>query len=260
MNPAEHEALARLARVHGAQELQAAVLALISPADNSASFIAWSQETQFTPSAPLLRGNVTELTDATRLPCLEALLERMRQRPKPERRVLLQSTRRLMAAIRPLRPLDRLHWLFMRRRLGDRAPQAAQPEAENSFDDLSGVTMLQIARVAAYLAKLVPGADRQAGEAWYRASMSQLMPPDLVPPCTAPDGDGLAHALDEVESLPWMLRPVLLRGWVDAALATSARARLPHEAADALRLAAGLLDSPLPPELARHYIELDWEH
>jgi len=80
-----------------------------------------------------------------------------------------------------------------------------------------------------------------------------------VPACSTPDGDGLAHALDEVESLPWMLRPVLLRDWVDAALATGERTRLRPCAADALRLAAGLLDSPLPPELARHYIELDWD-
>jgi hypothetical protein len=32
--------------------------------------------------------------------------------------------------------------------------------------------------------------------------------------------------------------------------------RLSDGAADALRLAGLLLDSPLPPELARHYIEL----
>jgi hypothetical protein len=30
---------------------------------------------------------------------------------------------------------------------------------------------------------------------------------------------------------------------------------LAPEAADALRLASQLLDSPLPPELARHYVE-----
>jgi hypothetical protein len=29
-------------------------------------------------------------------------------------------------------------------------------------------------------------------------------------------------------------------------------------AADALRLAADLLESPMPPDLERHYVELDW--
>jgi len=104
----------------------------------------------------------------------------------------------------------------------------------------------------------VPGPDPTAGPAWYATVMSQLDPKSDVPPYKIPDGDGLAHALDEVEALPWMLRPVLVRGWVEAALATSGRARLYPVAADALRLAAGLLDSPMPPELARHFIEVDW--
>jgi len=66
------------------------------------------------------------------------------------------------------------------------------------------------------------------------------------------------RALEDVETLPWMLRPVLVRDWVDTALSTAQRARLAPQAADALRLVAGLLDSPMPPDLARHYIELAW--
>lgn len=259
MTPGEQEALSKLERVHGARELSAVVLALIIPADSAPSYIAWARETEDVPSAALLRGHVTDLSDATRLPCLDRMLERMRQQPRPERRRLLESTRRVVAAIRPLRPLDRLHWLYMRRRLGDRAPTAARPVAENDLAELPGVTLLQIARVAAYLSRLVPGGDAASGPAWYASAMAQLVEPGLVPPLSPPDGDGLAHALVEVEALPWMLRPVLLRGWVDAALATAQRARLPHEAADALRLTAGLLDSPLPPELARHYIESHWD-
>ena len=44
-----------------------------------------------------------------------------------------------------------------------------------------------------------------------------------------------------------------------AALGHSRGARLSDLAADALRLTCGLLDSPLPPELARHYITLPAE-
>jgi len=55
--------------------------------------------------------------------------------------------------------------------------------------------------------------------------------------------------------MAWMQRPVLVRNWVDTALARRERGRLRDSAADALRLSCGLLDSPLPPELARHYIE-----
>jgi hypothetical protein len=104
----------------------------------------------------------------------------------------------------------------------------------------------------------VPGRDAAAAQAWYADAMGRFLPPEMVPPCQPPDGDGLVHALEEVESLPWMLRPVLVRAWVEAAIATGLRARLPAGAADALRLVADLLDSPLPPELARHYTELEW--
>ena len=132
------------------------------------------------------------------------------------------------------------------------------PESQNDLSQLPAATLLQVARVTAYLSRMVPGRDLAAAQAWYAEAMGRFLPKEMVPPCTPPDGDGLVHALEEVEALPWMLRPVLVRAWVDAAIATSLRARLPAGAADALRLAAGVLDSPLPPELARHYTELEW--
>ena len=46
---------------------------------------------------------------------------------------------------------------------------------------------------------------------------------------------------------------MLARGWVSAAQQRSQHGRLGDGAADALRLSCRLLDSPLPPELARHY-------
>ena len=89
--------------------------------------------------------------------------------------------------------------------------------------------------------------------------MGRLMPalPNTTP--AWPDGDALAHALLEVQTLPWMLRPVLVRAWVDAAGQIGPRVGLSPAAADALRLVASLLDSPLPPELARRYASLNWD-
>lgn len=261
MTPAErheHDALARLSRVNGPGELRAAALALVTQPSSPASFAVWIAETDGVSNAQALLDDVGQLSDATRLPSLEVLLARTRLLPKPERRALLQSTRRLMATHTPLRPIDRLHWLMMRRRLGDRAPAAAMPESHNDLSQLPPVTLLQIAKVTAYLSRMVPGRDAAAAQAWYAEAMGRFLPREMVPPCQPPDGDGLVHALEEVEALPWMLRPVLVRAWVDAAVATSLRARLPAGAADALRLIADLLDSPLPPELARHYTELEW--
>jgi hypothetical protein len=255
----EREALARLSRVHGPGELHAAILALISPADSVPSFLAWSRETAGSHDASLLRQDVMKLSEGARVPCLEALLARMRQCPKEDRRDLLRSMRRVVAAHSPLRPLDRLHWLIMRRKLGDKPPLPLPPQARNDLAELSRHMIGRVASVTAYLARMVPGPDANAGIIWYAAVMSQLDHSGDVPPCKAPDGDQLAHALDEVETLPLMLRPVLMRGWVDAALSTSGRARLMPMAADALRLAAGLLDSPLPPELSRHFHQIDWD-
>jgi hypothetical protein len=261
MTPAErHEqdALARLSRVNGPGELKAAALALVTPPSSPASFAVWSAETDGVPNAQGLLDDVGQLSDATRLPTLEVLLARTRLLPKPERRALLQSTRRLMATHSPQRPIDRLHWLVLRRRLGDRPLAPAAPPPHSDPSELPAVTLLQVSRVTAYLSRMVPGRDAAAAQAWYADAMGRFLPPEMVPPCQPPDGDGLVHALEEVESLPWMLRPVLVRAWVEAAIATGLRARLPAGAADALRLVADLLDSPLPPELARHYTELEW--
>jgi hypothetical protein len=46
-----------------------------------------------------------------------------------------------------------------------------------------------------------------------------------------------------------------VRAWVDAAVKCAGAPRLADEAADALRLAAVLLDSPLPQALADQYLE-----
>jgi len=254
----EREALARLSRVHGPGELHAAILALISPPDSVPSFLAWTNETMSCSHASVLRQDVMRLSEGVRLPCLEALLARMCVCPKEIRRDLLRSTRRVVAVHSPLRPLDRLHWLSMRRMLGERMPIPLPPQACNDFAELSRYMIGRVASVTAYLARMVPGPDSQAGLVWFEAVMSQLDPAGEVPPCKAPDGDGLAHALDEVQTLPMMLRPVLMRGWVDAALATSGRARLYPMASDALRMVACLLDSPMPPDLARHFAEVDW--
>jgi hypothetical protein len=132
------------------------------------------------------------------------------------------------------------------------------PVPHNDMSELPLAMRLQVAVVTAHLSRMVPTGEPTLGHAWYHHVMSRFVPADAVPPCEPPDGDRLARALEEVETLPWMLRPVLVRDWVDAALAVGQRARLSTSAADALRLVAGLLDSPMPPELARHYIELNW--
>ncbi|HJW11761.1 MAG TPA: hypothetical protein VJ598_08240, partial [Albitalea sp.] len=144
------------------------------------------------------------------------------------------------------------------RKLGDKPPLAALPAGENDMTQLPPGMLQPAALVTAYLSRLVPTPDGKRGATWYRAVMDRFMPQGNIPLCEPPDSDGLVNALQVLETLPWMLRPVLVRAWVETALLTAQRARLAPQSADALRIAAGLLDSPLPPELARHYRELAW--
>jgi Zn-dependent protease with chaperone function len=246
----ERDAIARLARVNGPGELRAAILALLATPGSRRERRAWQEETAGLSTARQVREDTKKLGPATRLPWLERLLGRVASAPLSDRQHLMAAARRVMSADGQIRPIDRLHWLLMRQRLGD-APAVAPAAA--SFPDIAEATLhtrREIARFTAFLARLVPD-----GEAWYQSVMQPWLGGEALPPCEAPDADGLVHALQEVQTLPWMLKPVLVRTWTEAALRHKPPGPLADEACDALRLAAALLDSPLPPELARHYVE-----
>ncbi len=251
----EREAMDRLARLNGPGELRATILALLLTPGSQRERRAWRDETKGLSSADALRGEVKKLGPSVRLPWLENLLTRVARAPLPDRQHLMESARRVMAADGQVRPIDRLHWLLLRQRLGE--AQAVKPatDAHNDMAQLSLHMRRQIALVTAYLSRLVPDGNADNGRAWYRAVMQPWLSGDALPDCVAPDADGLVTALQDVQGLPWMLKPVLVRAWLNAALQHLNGAALEPDAADALRLASALLDSPLPPELARHYVE-----
>jgi Zn-dependent protease with chaperone function len=247
---AEREAMERLSRINGPGELRATILALLLTPGSQRERRAWRDETKGLSTADALRHEVKKLGPAVRLPWLETLLARQARSPLLDKQTLMESARRVMAADGQVRPIDRLHLLLMRKQLGEAQSVMPSTNAHNDIAQLSLHTLRQIARLTAFLARLLP-----EGEAWYGSVMRPWLKADALPPCEAPDADGLVHALQEVQALPWMLKPVLVRAWVDAALVHKAPGALAAEAADALRLASALLDSPLPPELARHYVE-----
>ena len=255
------DALDRLSRVYGEGSLRACVLALVMDDAMEAVRTVWREETADVPGAADLLATVARLGAAFRLPVLDALLARVRDEPKADRRRLLQAFRRIMAARGTVRPLDRLQWLQMRRQLGDRPLAPPVPAVAFDGDEpdrLPPVMRLQVAAVTAYLSRIVPDGSPERGGEWYAAVLQRFMPLDAGIPRALPDGDRLASALDEVITLPWMLRPVLLRAWVDAALGLTWGADLARDTADALRLAASLLDSPMAPVLARHHGVVGW--
>lgn len=259
----ERDALDRLSRVHGQVLTGAAILGLVARVQPDAE--AWpALRTAIlaeTGDGDAIRATATDvgsLTASSRLPVLDALLRRRRLAPKEERRALLQSTRRVMAARAVSTPIDRLLWLAMRKQLGEHPPAVSVTAAQVDLQHLPSELLDQVALLTAHLARVVPGPEERHGRAWFEAVMAELSPDQPLTPALLPDGEALAHAIGEVQSMSWMLRPVLMRLWVEAALRVGRRARLAPPAADALRLVAGLLDSPLPPDLARLYNEVVW--
>lgn len=252
----ERDAADRLVRVHGAAELQATLLALLLPAGSKRALRAWQIETEAMKDVDGLRAHVTSLSGAARLPWFERLLERMGKQPLAVRQDLLKATRRIMGARGTARPIDRLHWLAMRRGCGELAPLAARPEVNVEVTEWLESDVLDVASYTAFLSRMVPGeeADDPAGQAWYEAVMTTWQPFADVPAWQPPNAAGMVEALGHLQTLSWMQRPGVVRNWVTTAIRLSPANRLTDLSADALRLTCGLLDSPQPPELSRHYV------
>jgi hypothetical protein len=125
---------------------------------------------------------------------------------------------------------------------------------------------LAVACLTGYLARMVPEPPRQervdaVGVAWHDQVMKQVWGAGSATPaptCQVPDVDQLGRALQTLSGLSWVHRPLLARVWVDAAdTRPGLRSRLDDPlpvAAEALRLACVLIDTPLPPALAAHFI------
>ena len=105
----ERDAADRLSRIHGAGELHAVLLALLTAPGSKRALRAWQNETAATPRAESLRRHATSLSGAARLPWFELLLARMAAQPLAARQALLLATRRVMGARGVARPIDRLH-------------------------------------------------------------------------------------------------------------------------------------------------------
>jgi hypothetical protein len=257
----QRDAADRLARLHGALELKATLLALLLPPGSQRALRAFDIETAEIRPAQSLREHVRNLPGNARLPWLEELLKRMALQPLGLRQELLQATRRIMSARGLARPIDRLHWLTMRRTLGE---PIVQPRAGGGGDvsEWNERDLLAIARYSAFLARMVPvdagdGAVGEAGLQWYASAIEPWQGGAALPACDPPSGEAAIKALATLQTLALMQRPVLVRGWVVGALKASRSAELADAAADALRLTCGLLDTPMPPELGRHYSAVD---
>src|SRR5690349_9120724 len=150
----QRDAADRLSRLHGALELKSALLALILPPSSKRATRAFEIETEGARQAPGILVHVRNLPPAARLPWFDELLRRMALQSMPIRQELLQATRRVMGARGFARPIDRLHWLAMRRGLGEKTGPTAR--AGGDVSEWLDTDILAIASYSAFLSRMVP--------------------------------------------------------------------------------------------------------
>jgi hypothetical protein len=224
----------------------------------------WRDECRQTVGAKELRNELMKVEWPERMPWLECFVGRVGQGPLDKRQQLLRAVRRLIAADGRALALDRLRWLAIRHALGDVRALALPAAAEVELEGLATETALQIGRFGAFLSRIVPAPEIDldvvsgtptSGERWWQQVMQPW--PDAGATRDMPDANALVSALHDVQALAWMLRPVLVRRWVEAAVALSPAGQLGAPAAEALRIAARLLDCPLPPAVASCFVEVE---
>jgi hypothetical protein len=257
----ETEAVDRLSRLHGALELKATLLALLLPIDSRRAARAYEIETADIRQAPSLRPLVLSLPGGARLPWFEMLLGRMALQPLGLRQDLLQATRRIMGARGMARAVDRLHWLTMRRLLGE--PLAFRPRGSATADvsEWLDTDLIAIAIYSAFLSRMIPvdAAEthgpprvRDLGAEWYALVLEPWQggsTAQLHSARTARRDPRPQHAADALAGAAPSRHPGLARRRHRHGPLRPAH-RLP---ADALRLTCGLLDTPMPPELEGHF-------
>lgn len=264
----------RLSRLHSPGELKAALLGLMVTPGNRRELRVWRQEVCEVPHSAGILADVEMLEAPARLPWFELFAERAALTPVAHRQDVVQAARTLMQAGTRVRDGDRLRWMALRQWLGDPRPRVmGAAGADNALESLHSAQVESIGVFTAFLSRLVPepeivvepDADTDGprtvpmpsddGERWYRLVMSRWEPRVPVTAPGRPDSDAWLRSLRSVQALPWMVRPVLVRAWFDAAHEVMEGDPLPLASADAIRLSCALLDCPMPAELSQLYFE-----
>lgn len=264
---AAREALGRLQQLTGPTERRLAILGLMMDIGNERERVLWQQLATGLHDPQRILDDVSALQANRRVPEFERLTASMATEPIEQRRALVESARDLLRADGRVSPRERLWWLALRHRLSERQNRQAfmRPMTGQGHDlqDLQAHERAHVTALTTYLARFIPVDESRsgpspAGLAWFRGVMARCNGPqgphgDAIALEAAPDADALMHALAGVQELSWMTRPLLLKAWVEEAVNHSAHGVLSDDTADTLRLAAGLIDAPLPPMLDAHY-------
>ncbi len=263
-DPALRESLARLQALRAPAQRQAAALALMLTPGSQREQAAWFDESSGVADLETLLADVLALPNSHRLPWFEGFARQLAPEPIELRHALVGAARRLMSADGMVTQMDQMRWITLRHLLGGSAvaPPAA---AEIELVELDNAQAMKVCLYSAFLSRLVPAPEltldltgrESPNEAWYMVAIAPWAERLELPPREHHDIDSTLRALRVLQALPWLLRPVLVRGWFDAARGLTDGPMLHPVAADALRLTCRLLDSPLPPDLGRQFIEVE---
>lgn len=263
-DPALREAVVRLHALRDPGQWQLAALALMLDPRSKRERAAWLEEAAGLADGERLLADVMALPHSHRLPWFETLTRRLAPGPVEPRQALLGAARRLMTADGMVSQMDQLRWVALRHLLAGSAvaPPAA---AEMELGEIDTAQALKVCVFSAFLSHMVPAPeltldlnnDESTSKLWYDTVIAPWRERVALPPRERHDIDATLRALRVLQALPWMLRPVLVRTWFDAARMLTNGPALHPVAADALRLSCALLDSPVPPELGRQYIDVE---
>ncbi len=263
---ADREARQRLQGRVGPTEERLIVLALMMNLENPREVKLWRKVGEGVHQPEQILQDVAKLQPKRRVTEFERLTASIAQSPLPQRRALVEQARDLLRADGRVSPRDRLWWLALRHRMGmhQRSGQAFMRPVTGQGQDLSSLSpsdLHHVRTMSTYLARFIPAEQTQSGlpsanRAWLEAVNRRLnadWTSQTEDPAVGTDADALAHALAGLQELSWVLRPQLVKAWVEEAMNHSPQGLMSHETADALRLMAGLLDAPMPPMLEAHY-------
>ena len=259
----ERQHLQRLRQQDDPTAWRAAVLALMLTPESDAELRVWRDQVRDAPLALSLFEDLSQLLPSQRLPWFEHFARLLAHGPVAPRQELIGAARSLLTADCIVSPMDQLRWIALRHLLAGSAvsPPAAAPK---DFETLDADQVYSICVFCGFLSTLVPTPEitfdpsgyGSVSQNWYDTVTAPWLDHADVPARNGSDIDGALRALRELQAMPWLLRPMLVRTWFDAARNLTDGPMLHPGAADALRLCCVLLDSPVPPELAQQYIEV----
>lgn len=263
-DPALREPIARLTALDDPMGWQAAVMALLITPHSRRERAAWAEFAHDLPEPERLFDDIARLPPPCRVPWFEHFARALAPGPVAVRHALIGATRRMMTADGLVSRMDQLRWVALRHLLAGSAVSPPAP-AHGELETLEADQARGVCLYASFLSHLVPAPEltldlsghEVVGQVWYDMVVAPWHDRIELPLREGHDIDASLRALRVLQSLPWLLRPVLVRGWFDAARALTEGPALHHDAADALRLSCVLLDSPVPPELAQQYIEVE---